>query len=77
MQTVDGRQVMLVVLTGDRGLCGGYNNFILKKVSNIRWVIAASTLIQWEGMGKSTEAAVKSFSTTTVSFTRCQTSADS
>jgi F0F1-type ATP synthase gamma subunit len=26
------QQVMLVVLTGDRGLCGGYNNFILKKV---------------------------------------------
>lgn len=26
------KTVMLVVLTGDRGLCGGYNNFILKKV---------------------------------------------
>ncbi|MEW5303969.1 MAG: hypothetical protein WDW38_010631 [Sanguina aurantia] len=25
------KTVMLVVLTGDRGLCGGYNNFILKK----------------------------------------------
>jgi F0F1-type ATP synthase gamma subunit len=24
-------QVMLVVLSGDRGLCGGYNNFIIKK----------------------------------------------
>lgn len=23
--------VMIVVLTGDRGLCGGYNNFIIKK----------------------------------------------
>jgi F0F1-type ATP synthase gamma subunit len=23
---------MLVVLSGDRGLCGGYNNFIIKKV---------------------------------------------
>ena len=26
------KTVMLVVLTGDRGLCGGYNNFVLKKV---------------------------------------------
>lgn len=26
------KTVLLVVLTGDRGLCGGYNNFILKKV---------------------------------------------
>ncbi|GAX75217.1 hypothetical protein CEUSTIGMA_g2661.t1 [Chlamydomonas eustigma] len=25
------KTVMLVVITGDRGLCGGYNNFILKK----------------------------------------------
>lgn len=25
------KTVLLVVLTGDRGLCGGYNNFILKK----------------------------------------------
>ncbi len=24
------KTVLLVVLTGDRGLCGGYNNFILK-----------------------------------------------
>jgi F0F1-type ATP synthase gamma subunit len=24
-------QVLLVVLSGDRGLCGGYNNFIIKK----------------------------------------------
>lgn len=24
--------VLLTVLTGDRGLCGGYNNFIIKKV---------------------------------------------
>ena len=27
------KTVMLVVLTGDRGLCGGYNNFIIKKVT--------------------------------------------
>ena len=26
------KTVMLVVLSGDRGLCGGYNNFIIKKV---------------------------------------------
>lgn len=27
------KNVMMVVITGDRGLCGGYNNFILKAVS--------------------------------------------
>lgn len=26
------KTVMLLVMTGDRGLCGGYNTFILKKV---------------------------------------------
>jgi F0F1-type ATP synthase gamma subunit len=26
------KSVQLVVMTGDRGLCGGYNTFILKKV---------------------------------------------
>ena len=26
------KNVMLVIVTGDRGLCGGYNNFVLKKV---------------------------------------------
>ncbi|KAK9831491.1 hypothetical protein WJX81_001590 [Elliptochloris bilobata] len=26
------KNVTLVVVTGDRGLCGGYNNFVLKKV---------------------------------------------
>lgn len=26
------KSVQLVVVTGERGLCGGYNNFILKKV---------------------------------------------
>ncbi len=25
------KSVLLVVVTGDRGLCGGYNNFILKQ----------------------------------------------
>ena len=27
------KTVLMVVITGDRGLCGGYNNFILKAVS--------------------------------------------
>lgn len=27
------KSVLLVVLTGDRGLCGGYNSFIIKRVS--------------------------------------------
>jgi hypothetical protein len=26
------KNVLMVVITGDRGLCGGYNNFIIKKV---------------------------------------------
>jgi F0F1-type ATP synthase gamma subunit len=30
------KTVLLVVLTGDRGLCGGYNNFIIKKVGPSR-----------------------------------------
>merc|ERR1719263_468164 len=25
------KSVMLVVITGDRGLCGGYNNYVIKK----------------------------------------------
>merc|ERR1712054_463391 len=25
------KSVLLVVITGDRGLCGGYNNYIIKK----------------------------------------------
>jgi len=25
------KSVLLVVITGDRGLCGGYNNYVLKK----------------------------------------------
>lgn len=29
------KTVLLVVLTGDRGLCGGYNNFIIKKVRGL------------------------------------------
>ena len=26
------KSVLMVVITGDRGLCGGYNNFVLKQV---------------------------------------------
>lgn len=26
------KTVLLAVVTGDRGLCGGYNNFVIKKV---------------------------------------------
>jgi len=29
------KTVQLVVVTGDRGLCGGYNTFILKKVCSM------------------------------------------
>jgi hypothetical protein len=29
------KTVLLVVLTGDRGLCGGYNNFIIKRVRSL------------------------------------------
>jgi F0F1-type ATP synthase gamma subunit len=25
------KSVLMVIVTGDRGLCGGYNNFVLKK----------------------------------------------
>lgn len=28
------KTVLMVVITGDRGLCGGYNNFVLKQVHN-------------------------------------------
>lgn len=28
------KTVLMVVITGDRGLCGGYNNFVLKQVRN-------------------------------------------
>ncbi|KAG2492677.1 hypothetical protein HYH03_009092 [Edaphochlamys debaryana] len=35
------KTVMLVVLTGDRGLCGGYNNFIIKKTEQRARELAA------------------------------------
>lgn len=44
------KAVTLVVVTGDRGLCGGYNNFVLKKV---RCALApgqpAATSASWTG----------------------------
>lgn len=27
------KKILLVAISGDRGLCGGYNNFLIKKVS--------------------------------------------
>ena len=30
------KSVLLVIVTGDRGLCGGYNNFVIKKVGSSR-----------------------------------------
>jgi F0F1-type ATP synthase gamma subunit len=34
------KTVLLVMVTGDRGLCGGYNNFVLKKViQRYLWLI--------------------------------------
>jgi F-type H+-transporting ATPase subunit gamma len=30
------KNVLMAVVTGDRGLCGGYNNFIIKKVRTWR-----------------------------------------
>lgn len=27
------KNILLVAISGDRGLCGGYNNFLIKKVS--------------------------------------------
>lgn len=29
------KTVLLAVVTGDRGLCGGYNNFVIKKVGDV------------------------------------------
>jgi F0F1-type ATP synthase gamma subunit len=33
------KSVALCLVTGDRGLCGGYNNFAIKKVGNPRGYI--------------------------------------
>lgn len=38
------KTVLLVILTGDRGLCGGYNNFIIKRVGNSTWAAVAAAL---------------------------------
>lgn len=34
------KTVLLAVVTGDRGLCGGYNNFVIKKVCS--WFVCVS-----------------------------------
>jgi len=36
------KTVLLAVITGDRGLCGGYNNQVIKKV---RWLSGPHMLI--------------------------------
>lgn len=37
--------MLLVVLSGDRGLCGGFNNFIIKKV-RLRGACAAAAWLE-------------------------------
>lgn len=36
------KQVLLVCVTGDRGLCGAYNNNIIKRVSSARLALSDS-----------------------------------
>ena len=44
------KAVTLVVVTGDRGLCGGYNNFVLKKVRGAPALgQSAATSASWTG----------------------------
>jgi len=47
------KSVLLVVLTGDRGLCGGYNNFIIKRVSEMQHLrdtsrLAGLGVVRWD-----------------------------
>jgi hypothetical protein len=51
------KTVLLVVLTGDRGLCGGYNNFIIKKVCWGLLAAAAAVLGQHAACPPSASAA--------------------
>ncbi|CDF40590.1 chloroplast F-type ATPase CF1 subunit gamma, precursor [Chondrus crispus] len=40
-------KVLLVVITGDRGLCGGYNNYVIKKTENrIKELKAAGVAVE-------------------------------
>ncbi len=39
------KTVLLVIVTGDRGLCGGYNNFVIKKVGS-----SAPSQLSWLGL---------------------------
>lgn len=41
------KSVLLVVLTGDRGLCGGYNNFIIKKVRSASTTFLGHEYTHW------------------------------
>ena len=40
------KSVLLVIVTGDRGLCGGYNNFVLKKARMSRCCCATHNTCQ-------------------------------
>mmetsp|Transcript_2301 Transcript_2301/g.5816 ORF Transcript_2301/g.5816 Transcript_2301/m.5816 type:complete len:358 (-) Transcript_2301:311-1384(-) len=47
------KTVMMVVLTGDRGLCGGYNNFILKKTeARFKELTALGVKVQLVAIGR-------------------------
>lgn len=46
------KSVLLVVLTGDRGLCGGYNNFIIKRVSQLRGACGGDVCLLLWGKGQ-------------------------
>lgn len=46
-------QVLLLILSGDRGLCGGYNNFIIKKSeARIRELTALGVKVKVVTIGK-------------------------
>lgn len=40
------KSVLLVIVTGDRGLCGGYNNFVLKKVREPQRALPAHAVLE-------------------------------
>lgn len=47
------KTVLLVVLTGDRGLCGGYNNFIIKKTERrVKELMAMGVKVQLVCVGR-------------------------
>lgn len=53
------KTVLVAVVTGDRGLCGGYNNFVIKKVRrNVVWWLNAAP---FTCAGSSNECLTKNF----------------